>query len=112
MFKVGDRVRVEDGALAVLTRLIPETEAFAGEWECAFEDDGAEGIIADGEFTVVEPATDYTPTLRDQFAMAALTGVIRTCKADTLEPRQTMEQHFANKAYAVADAMLAAREAK
>ena len=50
--------------------------------------------------------------LRDNFAMAALTGVIIQCsgdRADVLEGRSP-EQYFAWKAYGLADAMLAERE--
>lgn len=51
-------------------------------------------------------------TLRDQAALAALPAVIQVCAGD--KPREigteTFEQMFARKAWAVADAFIAARE--
>lgn len=47
-----------------------------------------------------------TPTLRDQFAMAAVSGVLATY-ANTLNPEPT---NVANYAYQVADAMLERRK--
>jgi len=53
-------------------------------------------------------------TLRDQAALAALPVVIQVCAGD--RPREigteTHEQMFARKAWAVADAFIAAREGK
>jgi hypothetical protein len=46
------------------------------------------------------------PTMRDQFAMAALNGI--TANAFKVGG----PEYFANQAYAIADAMLKAREAK
>lgn len=49
--------------------------------------------------------------LRDQAALAALPAVIRVCAGD--RPRDaldTFEEMFAQKAWAVADAFVAARE--
>ena len=48
-------------------------------------------------------------TLRDYFAAAALPSVMVLCARDTMLPGETMEQAFARKSLAVADAMLAAR---
>lgn len=45
-----------------------------------------------------------TPTLRDQFVMAALTGLLELFPHD--------DPHLGVAAYQAADAMLAAREAK
>lgn len=47
-----------------------------------------------------------TPTLRDQFAMAALTGLL-SCEETSGDPDE-----FAEWSYEYADVMLAAREAK
>ena len=53
-------------------------------------------------------------TLRDQAALAALPVIIQACAGDS--PREigteTYEQMFARKAWAVADAFIAAREGK
>lgn len=48
-------------------------------------------------------------TMRDRIAMAALPAVVAACARDTLAERESFEQMFARKAYALADAMLAAR---
>lgn len=52
--------------------------------------------------------------LRDQAALAALPAIIQVCAGD--KPREigteTHEQMFARKAWAVADAFIAAREGK
>ena len=53
---------------------------------------------------------DYGMTLRDWFAGQAVGSVMHLCARDTLSPGETLEQSFARKAYAVADAMLAERE--
>ena len=47
--------------------------------------------------------------LLDRMAMAALEGVIITCAKDT-HSGKTKEQHFAERAYMCAKAMLAERE--
>jgi hypothetical protein len=51
-------------------------------------------------------------TLRDWFAGTVLGGVIAATKSDTREPNETHEQMFARRAYALADAMLSARQQK
>lgn len=48
-------------------------------------------------------------TLRDWFAGQALAAVIRQCATDTGVRKDGPEVHFARKAYALADAMLAER---
>lgn len=55
---------------------------------------------------------DFTGmSLRDYFAAQAMPGVISACKQDTLHGiGASREQHFAIKAYAIADAMLEARK--
>ena len=51
-------------------------------------------------------------TLRDHFAAAAIPAVITTCAGDTdARTSGDVEGYFARKAYAVADALLAARKA-
>lgn len=60
-------------------------------------------------------APDWTAstgmTLRDWFAGQALTAIVTVCIHDTRENGETTKQMIARKAYEVADAMLAAREA-
>lgn len=58
--------------------------------------------------------TDYGNgmTLRDWFAGQALMSLPHVCEHDTLLNGMTFEQHVARNAYAMADAMLAARAAK
>lgn len=46
--------------------------------------------------------------MRDYFAAAALPGVIQSCGRDTMNGVQP-EQYFAQKAYAIADAMIEMR---
>ena len=53
-----------------------------------------------------QPATDAPETLRDRFAMAALTGLVPCCDRPESDPAM-----LAQWAYAQADAMLAARKA-
>ena len=50
-------------------------------------------------------------SLRDYFALAALPACIQVCARDSLNPGQTMEQRFAETAWAIADAMLEKRNA-
>ncbi len=63
----------------------------------------------DSDLTIITMDGD-TPvpdvTLRDRFAMAALTGML----ASETEDSTYGERHAAERAYAMADAMLAARE--
>mgnify|MGYP000311273460 CR=1 FL=1 len=59
---------------------------------------------------------DFAPgyagmSLRDYFALAALPACIQVCARDSLNPGQTMEQRFAETAWAIADAMLEKRNA-
>lgn len=49
---------------------------------------------------------------RDLVAMHVLPKIMDACAQDTREPGETHEQMFARKAYALADAMLAARKTK
>ena len=59
----------------------------------------------------LEQAQETTDTddLRERAALAALPGVIHACRHDTRRFGETMEQMFARKAWAIADAMCAAR---
>ena len=67
---------------------------------------------AQDRFAGVLPQKTATFALRDQAALAALPAVIQVCAGD--RPREigteTHEQMFARKAWAVADAFIAARE--
>lgn len=49
---------------------------------------------------------------RDTIALHTLPKIMDTCAQYTREPGETHEQMFARKAYALADAMLAARDTK
>lgn len=49
-------------------------------------------------------------SLRDWFAGQAVVAVMHLCYRDTLIPGESIETLFARKAYAIADAMLVARE--
>jgi hypothetical protein len=51
------------------------------------------------------PPANETPTLRDQFAMAALTGLLAA-------PNVELWIDVSKQAYAIADDMLAARKGK
>lgn len=63
-----------------------------------------------GRDPMLEPTEDLS-ALRDQAALAALPAIIQVCAGD--KPREigteTFEQMFARKAWAVADAFVAAR---
>ncbi len=64
-------------------------------------------------FPVNGPNGDHPGmTIRDWFAGMALDGVVERCHNDTLNQGQRHEEMFAEKAYRIADAMLAARERK
>lgn len=54
---------------------------------------------------VFPPVPERTPTLRDQFAMATLTGILT-------DASYRYHEDDAEKAYRIADAMLEARNAK
>ena len=64
----------------------------------------------------VPPATysnlNHGMSVRDYFAGQALVGLPSLCAHDTLLDGITFEQHVARNAYKLADAMIAAREAK
>jgi len=70
----------------------PNFEVYSEERKCWVETGSSEGM-----------------SLRDWFAGQALAAVVSACRGDNLHGR-TLEQHFAMKAYALADAMLAARD--
>lgn len=60
--------------------------------------------IAEQQRAIIEAMGFSQPTLRDQFAMAALTGLIASADLEA------ELHHFALDAYAIADAMLEARK--
>lgn len=51
-------------------------------------------------------------SLRDWFAGQIVGHVIQATKSDTREEGETHEQMFARRAYAIADALLTARDAQ
>ena len=51
-------------------------------------------------------------SLRDWFAGQAVGSVMHLCTRDTLLPGESIETAFARKAYAIADALLAARTSR
>lgn len=56
-------------------------------------------------------ASNVGMSLRDHFAGAALSGLLANQKFDwTLSPSYTPEENVAQRCYAIADAMLAARK--
>lgn len=59
------------------------------------------------------PSDGYGMTLRDWFAGQAIGSIVRQCAGDAAfgypEGVESMEQLFAQKAFAIADAMLAER---
>ena len=52
------------------------------------------------------------PSLRDQFAMAALSGILASVISDKSEHALINETLIAEEAYVIADAMMEARDAK
>jgi len=110
-FKVGDRVRV------VNDQGLGRPKNYSGD-ECdvikASEAPDYILLAPDGEYwhfqeDEIEPIAPSSPeiTLRDQFAMAALTGAVTTFGIPQSE-RQVAS--LAEYAYVMADAMLAERE--
>jgi hypothetical protein len=73
--------------------------------DSAYLNDIAAGIEAMED--VIECIDDYT-TVRDQFAMAALQGIVANGGGESSSTGQTFD---ARQAYGYADAMLATREA-
>lgn len=80
-----------------------------------------ENILLDPflESACVSPAQAHAEhsgaiSLRDQAALVALPAIIQVCAGDRprVRSRETYEQMFARKAWAVADAFIAARKAK
>ena len=75
---------------------------------CDHEDSRTEKFLNEQIGNLTRQLMQYkqVPTLRDQFAMAALTGCI-------IDRRQGFDpEGYAMEAYKIADAMLAAREEK
>lgn len=65
-------------------------------------------IMIDDDFDMVVDGSDMA-TLRDQFAMAALTALGQAFTRDWHNPNEYQVKRMAEGAYLVADAMLAAR---
>lgn len=114
MFKVGDRVRIKKPKNPTESPfwVEPEMDKFDGALVTVSGLNGDEFNINedDGEWTWgthwVEHAVyldDRATTLRDQFAMAALTGLLESFPHD--------DPDLGVAAYQAADALLAAREA-
>jgi len=109
MFKVGDRVRFfapgySDQTIGHETTVIgfdPDGDPILDSDEEKWTGWPAEKI----NFAVISDELDLGPTLRDQFAMAALTGMCASGEATDASP-----QSVSRTAYAVADAMLIERE--
>jgi hypothetical protein len=98
-FRVGDRVRTDGGREDVVTHL-------DGHGFPVLSKDMIQSVGWDGGLSLIdpEPEPDTTPTLRDHFAMAALTGQLARLWDSPDDAAKT--------AYQYADAMLAAREVK
>lgn len=58
---------------------------------------------------LIDTRNPETLTLRDRFAMAAISKIIEVCADDPRQPGESFEQYFARRAYWIADAMLAER---
>ncbi len=100
-FQVGDRVRVTrywPGEMATVRKLPGSLVLFPDCYQLEGDSHGF-GIF---EADAFEPAFPDSPTLRDQFAMAALSVVSEYMTVFVAEEYATM-------AYQLADAMLAAR---
>jgi hypothetical protein len=108
--KVGDNVRCIEpsdvGHVGIVGReyVVRECSIYTVEFEPTHEEAPHTGCLP-SRFELVEPASPKTETatLRDQFAMAALTGLL-----SNLEGIATFEGCTA-EAYLMADAMMAAR---
>lgn len=113
-FKVGDRVRFvrqgyehqDIGFEDVVVQLDSDGLPILATDSKSPRDINGRGWPDDGRLELVEAAPDYT--LRDQFAMAALTGQLSNPNFDT----EATAAELAKISYGIADAMLAAREAK
>lgn len=121
MFKVGDRVRVDTPEADFMCR----EESYLGDFgtvvrayqegcDVKIERDGEEWAFSNAELALVEAAIVPTeaPTLRDQFAMAALTGFCghSDISMDAIFDDAESRARTAIAAYAAADAMLTERE--
>lgn len=117
MFKVGDRVRVDTPEADFMCR----EESYLGDLgtvaavyqegcDVKIERNRERWSFSNKELTLVEPEISgrELPTLRDQFAMAALTGIL----ASGAKGSASKDPHevVSIAAYAVADAMITERE--
>lgn len=110
MFKPGDRVKVSGHgdlwANAIIEGIV-ESGEYSGEYYI-LTPDGREGIVGVEYITAAE---DAPKSLRDEFAMGALTGLINrgVLEHDDLMGSPDPEADLASTAYAIADAMMKER---
>ena len=105
MFKVGDRVRVVKAGSAAGRNVGKEGIINDDEPSCIgvkIEGEGATWFYDSSELELVGSPAPSAPTLLDQFAMAALTGLIQL--------GATEYDMLADAAYEIAQAMMKARE--
>lgn len=120
-FKQGDRVicfpGTEDECLAVVEGPAV-SKLMAGMVRVIFDVDGQPGLVKPSELAYETQHPQPSRTLRDEFAMAALTGLIansENCEKG-MEPtisylaRTQNGAWLAQSAYAIADAMMEARK--
>jgi len=127
MFKVGDRVRVDTPEADFMCReesylgdVGTVTGAYQEGCDVKIERNGERWSFSNKELTLVEPEISgrELPTLRDQFAMAALTGLIANseCARNGMEPTISYLANnqdgswLAKTSYVIADAMMIERE--
>lgn len=120
-FKQGDRVicfpGTEDECLAVVDGSAVSKQ-MAGMVRVIFDDGGVPGLVKPSEIAHVAQRSQSSRTLRDEFAMAALTGLIANSEncEQGMEPtisylaRTQNGSWLAQSAYAIADAMMEARK--
>lgn len=117
-FKVGDRVRVgvEDADGRAMRGFV--AAGISGVVSQVFTDESGCGVYLDSDkdnewgFSLNELATvadAESPTLRDQFAMAALTGLVSQSNGTAFS---SDKESGATWAYDMAQAMMKAREAQ
>lgn len=111
-FRVGDRVRVTKcwpGEMATVIALPEDITAFNDHFRLRGDVNG-NGVFARGEFELVSRPNE-SPTLLDQFAMAALTGLLSN-PADVpgLLSVDGVQKRYAELSFGYAQAMMKARE--
>lgn len=123
-FKVGDRVKNRDDYIGTITKTSNGLNAVKWDWgkettgtRLIWEDAELEAVETDRTETVVSVSstqiTRDTLTIRDQFAMAALTGMISS-EGNLVDEGCAFytPSNAAERAYFFADAMLEARKVK